>query len=452
MAPVQTTHLLRKLIATRYVLIVLILLSLGISIYFYWRGIQGNTYQLRMSAGSLHGRRTDIARALVEEANAPGIFIEIEGTQGSGEALQKVSEGRLDIALIQGGIETLPNVQQVAVLQREPLHVLVKPGLDSLGLNGLRGRRLNLSSPGSGSNLLSKEVLAFAGLSEETYTETNLSYSQIAQLPRDSSMSQLPDAFFMVSSLPSGQAEILVKEYGYRLMEIPFGAAFSNQRFAVKEYWIPAYTYGLVPSVPQKRLKTLGTQLILIAHKSTPRQAINQLLNVIYGGDFARKANLPSLDEDNFLGALEYPIHPGARMYRNRDNPAITSEFVEYVENFRSFVFSLIIASFFIWQWYARRKGLGIVRYLVELNQIELRVLNLEMHTDLEMGELIRMRNQLIKLKSEAIAHHSGQDFSIRGEESLTSFLNHATHTSNYIHQLMARARQKAPTPEGGRF
>lgn len=440
----KTSNQVRNFFKTKQIWIGLTLASILATTYFFFRGVSDETFALKISAGSLYGRRNEIAEALKEEAEKANIFLEIQGTKGSGEALRLVSEGKLDLALIQGGIETLPSVQQVTVLQKEPLHVLVKPELREQGLLGLKDKRLNLSSRGSGTNLLSTEILRFAGLKSSDYEENNVSYSQIEKMSGDTLLEKLPDAFFTVSSLPSYQAEKLVREYGYVLMPIPFGAAFSNQRFAIQEYIIPPYTYGLDPAMPEVPLRTIGTQLLLVAHKDTPKSAVNKLLHVIYSGDFARKSNISSLDNENFLGALEYPAHQGAEMYRDRDNPAITSEFVEYVENFRSFVFSLIIASFFIWQWFARRKGIGFNKFLIELNNIEIKLLRIEMEADLKLDELKKIRNQLIHLKSGAINQFSKQGFSIRGEEVLTSFLNQATHTSSYISGLISQAKEKS--------
>ena len=55
-------------------------------------------------------------------------------------------------------------MRQVTPLVLEPLHLLVRPDLVGPGLDKLRGRRLNLSTPGSGTRALAHETLRFAGM------------------------------------------------------------------------------------------------------------------------------------------------------------------------------------------------------------------------------------------------------------------------------------------------
>jgi TRAP-type uncharacterized transport system substrate-binding protein len=186
--------------------------------------------RLWMTAGREDGARHLIAQELQRDAYPRKLKIELKPKAGSAEALQAVDSKELDMALVQGGLDMggYPNLRQVAVLQLEPLHLLVKPGIDleeGCSLAGLKRKNVNLGELGSGTYALAKAVMAFSGLRAKVdYTETNLSY---ADLKHETDPSHLPDAVFSVSSLPSPIARHLVKKHHYRLMSLPIHDAFA---------------------------------------------------------------------------------------------------------------------------------------------------------------------------------------------------------------------------------
>src|SRR5262245_47759603 len=106
------------------------------------------------------------------------------------------------------------------------------------------------------------------------------------QLIAEPDPGRLPDAVFLVSTLPSTTAAYLVARHGYWLVPLPFAEAFAMRSLArmaqegeeaagrepivmgrVQAMTVPAFTYGVEPPVPEKPLATLGTRLLLVAHK-----------------------------------------------------------------------------------------------------------------------------------------------------------------------------------------
>src|SRR5262249_4726741 len=129
-----------------------------------------------------------------------------------------------------------PNVRQVAVLPIEPLHLLVKKELaDQVAarLTALEGKTVDVGDVGTGTHTLAVAVLHFAGLAPQTggkagYIPRQLSWEQLCAMPT----ADMPDAVFMVSSLPSRRVRRLVDLHGYRLVPLPFGEAFELESLA----------------------------------------------------------------------------------------------------------------------------------------------------------------------------------------------------------------------------
>jgi hypothetical protein len=103
-----------------------------------------------------------------------------------------------------------------------------------------------------------------------------------------------------------------VTKHGYRLIPLPFAEALAleslerppedNQQPAkkgeivlerIQTTLIPAFTYSIEPPVPDKPLATLGTRLLLVAHKHVPGRAALELVQATYASDSDRSCILP---------------------------------------------------------------------------------------------------------------------------------------------------------------
>jgi TRAP-type uncharacterized transport system substrate-binding protein len=335
------------------------LLLAGPTLYFLWGTLFPRHYSFNMTPGSPRTRRTKVADSLVEHLRRTRVRLRVVATVGSEEALGKVNSHELDMALVQGGLSVrgLGNVRQVAALYTEPLHLLVKKELEvevTNDLSALKGKRINLSQPDSGTYLLSRGVLDFAGLkmSEDgqpgdcfpsTLGKSDLVVlgQKLAAAPAQQRIrlrKQLPDAIFLVESMPSDVAGILIRAADYRLVPLPFAEAFSltelNDTSAtgaqlepgfIKSTCIPPYLYQVSPAVPQRPCPTLGTCLLLVAHKDVPAAAVSELLKTIYESHFAILTHPQSLND----ASPELPLHPGTVAYRDRDQPMVSRELLD---------------------------------------------------------------------------------------------------------------------------
>jgi TRAP-type uncharacterized transport system substrate-binding protein len=143
--------------------------ALALATFFWLHQPKDRPIRLWMTAGRMEGARHRVAQALRAEAQRRGITIELRGTPGSQAALDDLEARRLDVALVQGGLDIgdRPELRQVAALHVEPLHLLVKEEIAkeiSGNLASLRGKVVNLGERGSGTFCLASEVMAFAGM------------------------------------------------------------------------------------------------------------------------------------------------------------------------------------------------------------------------------------------------------------------------------------------------
>lgn len=425
----------RSTLRSRATIVVAVLAGLFfvLALFLLWRSQNTGRYTLTITGGDALGQRHQLARLLVAQGRARGLHLNVVETSGSRESMERVGLGTLDLALVQGGQVSSPEVRHVATLAVEPLHLLVRSELANQpgGIQILRGKRLSLSTAGSGTRTLALATLRFAGLEPgHDFLDEEWRYDALATTPPE----KLPDGIFMVSLLPSQLVERLVRRYGYRLMELPYGGALSLRDYSAASISIPAFTYSVTPPVPSRELPTVGNRLILIANRQVPEAAVAALLDTLLKGEFRKQANLPDLDEKSIAAMPEMPLHSGANAFLVRDDPFLTAAKVQSMESLRSFLMSVALGLFFLWRWTRRRRLAGFETYLAKVTGLEKRALELERQPLLDIRELIELQSRLSDLKTEALERFGRGE--LKGEELMTGFLTHVSDVRSYLTRL----------------
>jgi hypothetical protein len=192
---------------------------------------------------------------------------------------------------------------------------------------------------------------------------------------------------------------------------------------------------------PANEVITTGTQLLLVAHAGVPNEAVKYLLESTFAGDFARDATLPGLSETNALSSPEMPIHPGAIAYRDRNEPVVTSDFVQGLEDAKSLILSVVVAGFFVYRWWRQRRYIGFDIYMMEVTRIERTALTLENQATPDIHELMRLRNELGEIKTNALERYTRGE--LKSEELMSAFLTHVADVRGYLSALLLAERER---------
>ena len=393
--------------------------------------------------------------------------MELHESAGSEAALDLVNAGKLDVALVQGGlrIHDRVNVRQVATLNLEPLHLLVKKEsfeAVSANLAALDGKTVNLGSVGSGTHSLAQDVLTFAGMHARQpggstgYVATALGQTQ---LHGEKDRSKLPDAVFVVSTLPSDLSRFLVNERDYRLVPLPFGEAFSLDGLAVCEAGqlassqasrvckgqvravvIPAFTYRVEPPVPATALPVLGTRLLLVAHKDVNAQAAMHLVDAVYATEFAT-ASRPALDVKLLDMPPEFPWHRGTRTYLERNTPIVSGMVMDSAHKGFAILAAAASGLFVLWQWLKQRshfmRAHGFNKYINQVACIEETATRVDREEIGGVAIFRELRDELAAIKSEALARFTEGE--LIGNELMQGFLVQVHDVRDYIQSVMQR-------------
>jgi TRAP-type uncharacterized transport system substrate-binding protein len=428
---------------------------------------------LVITGGSAEGLRHTFATALAAAARQGRLDISVQPTRGSADALQRVNDGAIDIAFVQGGLraDRRSRVRQIASLHVEPLHLLVRAELFaeiSDEPRRLRGRRINLSAPQSGTYRLAKCVTRFLGLGDDDYVEVNLSDDELMGLEMGD---ELPDAVFTVSSLPSTVAYDLVRDCGYRVVPLPYADAltvdarlpsYRAQRgvAAIDESYlvpcvIPPYIYSVKPDVPAAPLLSVGANMLLVGNERLPAGTVRLLLAALENASIGDSAR-PRLDRQSFSRASEFPLHPGTREYLANLEPINVGGLVAFAAGVGEILAPTAGGLFFLWQWMKQRRrrqrGETFAGYVERVNAIEGRLLQFERRPEWSMSELLEWQGELNALKHEAIGRFARGE--LQSEELMGRFLTlvndareEITRLILYERRAIGRRREQAARP-----
>jgi TRAP transporter TAXI family solute receptor len=416
--------------------VLLALAAAVVAVLSLWFALHEQRWELRLAAGDPRGRRAEIARALRDEARRYHVDVTLVDTAGSEDSIARVQRREVDVALVQGGLDGNEDVREVAPLVLEPLHVMVRADLDLYDLEDLRGHRLMLSPPHSGTRQIAIDLLALAGIRpEHDFTEVAMTYAEL----EEAEATALPDAIFHVSTMPSPVAETLLRDRGYELLPIPYAPAMAIREVFISPGVIPMYAYGALPPTPRADVPTLATRMIAVANRDTSEHAIRHLVEALESEHFLRAARLPRAPESLFAQP-EFPLHPGTVSWQHRDDPFLTSEDLQGIESLRSFAVSLVVASVLLWRWLRARRIHGLDKYLADVARIDREALTLEEAPKLDLPKMIALRGQLGKAKNDALsAYQKGE---VHSDELLSSFLVHCADVRQHLDRLIVSERE----------
>jgi hypothetical protein len=246
----------------------------------------------------------------------PGIQATAEVTGASVDNLKLLQQGRADLAftLADSLAEAVKGtgpfqatgavpVQTIAILYQNFTHVVVLRDSDIDAVADLRGRRVSVGSPGSGTELIASRVLEAAGLdASRDITRQALGAAESVNALKDGKI----DAFFWSGGIPTPAVQDLAGTSGIRIRLLPnaeFAAALTAKYGPglYSEAQVPSRTYqGVVDDVP-----VIAVGNLLVASASMPEPLAHDITKLLF-------------DEQRSLIA----IHPEARHLAPAAGPA----------------------------------------------------------------------------------------------------------------------------------
>jgi uncharacterized protein len=255
------------------------------------------------------------ASAVATNGSVANVNAIVGGASESGFSQADVASWAYTGTGIWEGRGKVEELRAIANLYPETVHVVVKKGLGVKTIADLKGKRVSIDEPGSGSIINARSILTAFGLGNNDYRAEFLKAAPSMDKIKDGSL----DAFFMTTGYPAGALSEMAATHGFDLLAIegPL-AADLKKRFTF-------FADDVIPDGVYKDVKGVNT-LAVGAQWVTSAKIDADLVYEVTKGLWSDKTR-SALDSGHAKGkaiqratallGLGIPLHPGAeRFYR----------------------------------------------------------------------------------------------------------------------------------------
>ena len=283
----------------------------------------------RIGTGGTAGTYYPVGGMIANAVSQPGkIIATAQASNGSLANVTAVAGGSLEAGMTQSDVATwaytgtgafdgkprISDLRMIANLYPESIHLVVKKGSGIKSVADLKGKRVALDEPGSGTLINARMVLAAYGVKETDIKPEYIKPNQAGDKLKDGAL----DAFFFVGGAPAGAiAELASSGAGIELVPLigssADGLRIANPYFAVDT--IAANTYKDVAAV-----QTLAVGAQLVTSAKVDANTVYEVTKGMYS-DATQKtlqaghAKGRFITRDNAVKGAGIPYHPGAEKF-----------------------------------------------------------------------------------------------------------------------------------------
>jgi TRAP transporter TAXI family solute receptor len=222
-----------------------------------------------MATGPTGGAYAELGRRYREILARSGVDVKLLPTSGDFANLAELRDPHsgVSVSFIQGGTTTQeesPELVSLGAVFFEPLWLFHQRELDLDGLNGLRGRKVSIGPEGSGSRVLSLELLRRNGMTEDTFVP-------LALAPREASSKLLNkeiDAAFILTSWDSTVVRQLLAAETIELASFPRADAYVALYPFLNKVVVPTGVGDLATNRPASDKTLLAPKVTLAVRKN----------------------------------------------------------------------------------------------------------------------------------------------------------------------------------------
>jgi TRAP transporter TAXI family solute receptor len=264
------------------------------------------------------------AMAKIWNSKIKDMNVTAQTSGASGENVRLINKKEVELALVQSDTldfafnakeafkEPLKAMNAIAVLYPEVIQVVVGAASPIKSIADLKGKKVGVGAPGSGTEANFRQLLDAYGMKKEDVNAQFLSFSESAEAYKDKHI----DAFIVTAGIPNAGIMDVATQNEIRILNIPADvAAKLTQKYpflaAVK---VPANTYkGQTAEV-----STLAVNAVLIAGSSLKEAMVYNLTKALFENQAdlaAAHAKGKELNMKTAVTGVSIPFHPGAVKY-----------------------------------------------------------------------------------------------------------------------------------------
>ena len=243
-------------------------------------------------------------------ANVNGI---VGGSMESGFSQADVNAWAYTATGIYEGKPKIEELRAIANLYPESVHVVVRKGAGIKSLADLKGKRVSIDEPGSGTLVNARALMAAYGVTEKDIKPEYLKQVQSAEKFKDGSL----DAYFQTTGYPQGTLTELAATNGFELLPIEGDVRdklMAQFKFFAKDK-IPDGTYKDV-----KGVDTVAVGAQWTTTSKQPDDLVYEITKALWSDKTraamdAGHAKGKEIRKETALQGISIPLHAGAEKF-----------------------------------------------------------------------------------------------------------------------------------------
>jgi uncharacterized protein len=264
------------------------------------------------------------AMAKIWNSKIKDMNVTAQTSGASAENIRLINKKEVELALVQSDTldfayngkeafkEPLKGMSAVAVLYPEIVQVVVAADSPIKSFADLKGKKVGVGAPGSGTEANFRQLMDVYGLKKEDFDMRYLSFSESAEAFKDKHI----DGFIVTAGIPNAGIMDVSTQNDIRILAIPTDVVTKlTQKYpflaAVK---VPANTYkGLTADV-----QTVAVNAVLIAGNQLKPEMVYNLTKALFQNQAelaAAHAKGKELSAKYAVQGVSIPFHPGAVKY-----------------------------------------------------------------------------------------------------------------------------------------
>ncbi|MEX0286003.1 MAG: TAXI family TRAP transporter solute-binding subunit [Paracoccaceae bacterium] len=269
-----------------------------------------------------------ICRLVNKDRKEHGVRCSVESTGGSVYNTRTIREGELDFGVVQSDVQSAAmegvrafendepygDLRAVFSVHPEPMHVMVRADSGISSVADMKGKRVNIGNPGSGTRVLAGVLMDAAGVSPDDFAlAAELKSSEQSAALCDGKL----DAAIWAAGLPNGSSMEATSTCDIKLLDLT-SSGMDKVLAENAAYAAAGIPGGMYPGNPDD-VASWGPKATFVTDASTPDEVVYVLVKAVFENFDDFKKLHPAFgrltEEQMIKDGLSAPLHPGAEKY-----------------------------------------------------------------------------------------------------------------------------------------
>ncbi len=269
-----------------------------------------------------------ICRLVNKGRKEHGVRCSVESTGGSVYNTRTIREGELDFGVVQSDVQSAAmdavrafkddepygDLRAVFSVHPEPMHVMVRADSGINSVADMKGKRVNIGNPGSGTRVLADVLMAAAGVSPSDFSlAAELKSSEQSAALCDGKL----DAAIWAAGLPNGSTMEATSTCDIKLLDLTTSG--TNKVLAENAAYAAATIPGGLYPGNGDDVQSWGPKATFVTDANTSDDVVYVLVKSIFENFDDFKKLHPAFgrltEEQMIKDGLSAPLHPGAEKY-----------------------------------------------------------------------------------------------------------------------------------------